>query len=320
MTSSRSCGRSQDGLPAQGLDVVAAPICCVRSEFDNAISAFNQQEWTRSSRCTWPTRRRWNRSTPWPRRRLPAHRAGHDDGRRLRPGRGPGAHHVQPRHPRRAGHVHHAARRGEPFQIVAGHVAQVGRHRRGRPSLARAARAARACCANMQAVRLGARVRRHGRLRRARERTLRSALGIDVEQVAIDDLADDVRAVSDAEVAARDGARTRTATAARRPPRCTPAACAWAWACGGCSTRRALGAFSFNFQAFTSKEPPVDTVPFLEASKAMARGIGYAGEGDVLTAVARRRAGRQLPAGRPSPRSSARTGAATRCSSRTWAR
>ena len=27
------------------------------------------------------------------------------------------------------------------------------------------------------------------------------------------------------------------------------------------------------------------TLPFLEASKAMARGIGYAGEGDVLTSA-----------------------------------
>jgi L-arabinose isomerase len=38
-----------------------------------------------------------------------------------------------------------------------------------------------------------------------------------------------------------------------------------------------------NFQAF-DKDAGTPTVPFLEASKAMARGIGYAGEGDVLTA------------------------------------
>jgi L-arabinose isomerase len=44
------------------------------------------------------------------------------------------------------------------------------------------------------------------------------------------------------------------------------------------------GAFSMNFDAFQSGTPPIDTVPFLECSKAMARGIGYAGEGDVLTA------------------------------------
>jgi len=43
-------------------------------------------------------------------------------------------------------------------------------------------------------------------------------------------------------------------------------------------------AFSANFQCFQSGEGPVDTVPFLEISKAMSRGIGYAGEGDVLTA------------------------------------
>lgn len=52
--------------------------------------------------------------------------------------------------------------------------------------------------------------------------------------------------------------------------------------------RRALGeieagAFSLNFASFDRAEGAL-TVPFLEASKAMARGLGYAGEGDVLTA------------------------------------
>jgi len=43
------------------------------------------------------------------------------------------------------------------------------------------------------------------------------------------------------------------------------------------------GAFSLNFASFTG-ESGVGTVPFLEASKAMARGIGYGGEADALTA------------------------------------
>ena len=43
------------------------------------------------------------------------------------------------------------------------------------------------------------------------------------------------------------------------------------------------GAFSMNFQACTA-ESGLPTVPFLECSKAMARGLGYAGEGDMLTA------------------------------------
>jgi L-arabinose isomerase len=44
-----------------------------------------------------------------------------------------------------------------------------------------------------------------------------------------------------------------------------------------------LTAFTMNFLAFDAA-CGVPTVPFLEASKAMARRIGYAGEGDVLTA------------------------------------
>ncbi|NLG12806.1 MAG: hypothetical protein GX561_01210 [Lentisphaerae bacterium] len=44
-----------------------------------------------------------------------------------------------------------------------------------------------------------------------------------------------------------------------------------------------LDAFSFCFLDVNRKDG-WDTVPFLEASKAMARGTGYAGEGDVLTA------------------------------------
>ena len=46
-----------------------------------------------------------------------------------------------------------------------------------------------------------------------------------------------------------------------------------------------FGAFSLNFLAFNDAGGPVNTVPFLECCKAMARGIGYAGEGDVLTAA-----------------------------------
>jgi len=44
-----------------------------------------------------------------------------------------------------------------------------------------------------------------------------------------------------------------------------------------------LGAFSVNFLEIT-KASGVPVMPFLEASKAMARGIGFGGEGDVLTA------------------------------------
>lgn len=45
-----------------------------------------------------------------------------------------------------------------------------------------------------------------------------------------------------------------------------------------------LTAFSFNFMSVNGNYG-LPVVPFLEASKAMARGIGYAGEGDILTAA-----------------------------------
>jgi L-arabinose isomerase len=45
-----------------------------------------------------------------------------------------------------------------------------------------------------------------------------------------------------------------------------------------------LDAFTMNFGDITGA-PGLPVVPFLEASKAMARGIGYGGEGDVLTAA-----------------------------------
>jgi len=48
--------------------------------------------------------------------------------------------------------------------------------------------------------------------------------------------------------------------------------------------RERLTAFTFNFLTF-DRASGIPTPPFLEASKALARGIGYAGEGDVLTAA-----------------------------------
>lgn len=46
-----------------------------------------------------------------------------------------------------------------------------------------------------------------------------------------------------------------------------------------------LNAFSINFLATEGSNPGLPIMPFVECSKAMARGIGYAGEGDVLTAA-----------------------------------
>ncbi len=46
-----------------------------------------------------------------------------------------------------------------------------------------------------------------------------------------------------------------------------------------------LTAFTVNFQETAGHNPGLPVMPFTECSKSMARGIGYAGEGDVLTAA-----------------------------------
>ena len=47
--------------------------------------------------------------------------------------------------------------------------------------------------------------------------------------------------------------------------------------------KEGIGAFSFNF-LHIGKETGLETAPFLQASKLMAQGIGFGGEGDLLTA------------------------------------
>ena len=171
-------------------------------------------------------------------------------------------------------------RKGVPFEIVAGHVTQSNVLKRA-ADIARASYAARTL-RDTRALRIGETFKGMGDFA-VPEQVLRKALGICVDKVKPEVLAAAVEGISDAEVEdeiRRD--RDRFAVdlaedAHRRSVRV------------GLGLRRFLEdgnytAFSMNFLAFNSSEGPVDTVPFLEASKAMARGLGYAGEGDVLTA------------------------------------
>jgi len=171
-------------------------------------------------------------------------------------------------------------RRGRRFEIVAGHWEQPD-------VLDRAAGTARAAYAagrfrSTRALRIGEPFRGMGDFA-IDEQTLRDALGISVQQISPADLAPHAEQVTDAMVGdeiAADRGRFLCVAAEdvhRRSVRL------------GLGLRRfiddgAFTAFSMNFLSFTAADGPVSTVPFLEASKAMARGIGYAGEGDVLTA------------------------------------
>ncbi|MBN2302383.1 MAG: hypothetical protein JXN60_07710 [Lentisphaerae bacterium] len=114
--------------------------------------------------------------------------------------------------------------------------------------------------------------------------TLLKALGITVHQAGLDELAGSVDLVTVKDI-------DNELAADREKYCCDLAEDVHRRSLRVClATRRILetggyDAFSMNFLAFSMSEGPVDTVPFLEACKAMARGIGYAGEGDVLTAA-----------------------------------
>jgi L-arabinose isomerase len=113
---------------------------------------------------------------------------------------------------------------------------------------------------------------------------LRDRFGVEVEQVGLDALDRAVDAVTDAEISAElalDHERfdcELDEAVHRQSVRV------------GLGLRALLDAggyhgFSVNFQAFDQTDRAADTMPFMEISKAMTRGIGYAGEGDVLSAA-----------------------------------
>jgi len=172
-------------------------------------------------------------------------------------------------------------RRKRPFEIVAGHDGDPRTLDRA-AALARAARAAREL-RGTKALRVGPAFAGMGDFA-VEESVLRARFGIGVREIGIEALDAAVSAVGEAEIAAEvaaDHARFACDIADadhRRSVRI------------GLGLRRLLddggyGAMSVNFQAFDGAGRPACTMPFLEISKAMARGIGYGGEGDVLTAA-----------------------------------
>ncbi|MDX9974334.1 MAG: hypothetical protein RBU21_15220 [FCB group bacterium] len=172
-------------------------------------------------------------------------------------------------------------RRGKPYWVVAGHLSDPAVAVRAAAHV-RALRAARRL-RGVRALRIGPQFEGMGDFQ-VRPDVLAAALDLDVKEISSAELAPYAAAVTqeavDAELEADRLIHDVDAPveAHRRSLRV------------GLGLRRLLEegefrAFSMNFAAFQSGEGPVDTVPFLECSKAMSRGIGYAGEGDVLTAT-----------------------------------
>ncbi|MCF7855226.1 MAG: hypothetical protein K9N51_10555 [Candidatus Pacebacteria bacterium] len=172
-------------------------------------------------------------------------------------------------------------RRGRSFEIVAGHLSD------GR-LMDRAAGLVRAACAARQfksshILRLGEAFAGMGDFS-VPEDVLADTLGLCVDQVALTTLDNAIQTISDQDVA-------NEMAADREHYRCELTEDVHARSVRvGLGLRRLLEqgdyhGMSVNFQGFDRTDRPADTMPFLEISKAMARGIGYAGEGDVLTAA-----------------------------------
>jgi L-arabinose isomerase len=171
-------------------------------------------------------------------------------------------------------------RRGKPYEIVAGHVTESDVLFRA-ADIVRAAHAARRMRRTL-ALRIGDEFQGMGDFAVTPE-VLAGQLGIVARQVGVAELRDCAESVSDAEVEAEVAADRAAFEVAvddethRRSARV------------GLALRKLLdqhgaGAFSVNFLSFQDADGPANTVPFLEISKAMSRGMGYAGEGDLLTA------------------------------------
>jgi len=171
-------------------------------------------------------------------------------------------------------------RRRKPFHIAAGHVTESDVMARA-IGIAKAAFGARRL-QTTRALRIGESFRGMGDFS-VSEALMREKLGIAVDQIGPDELAAELKQVT-AEDAAAEMARD-----VERFDADLPASVHERSVRVSLALRRRLdqgyGAFSMNFLAFDKPDGAIDTVPFLEASKAMSRGLGYAGEGDVLTAA-----------------------------------
>ncbi len=109
-------------------------------------------------------------------------------------------------------------------------------------------------------------------------------LGAEMHRVRMSDLARRVRQVTDDQLAAEEAEDRERFDLSAVSAEVLRASNQVGLALRGLLDREGASAFSFNFQSFDGARG-VPTVPFLEASKAMARGVGYAGEGDALTAA-----------------------------------
>jgi len=171
-------------------------------------------------------------------------------------------------------------REGKPFQVAAGHIERSNAAARA-ASFVKAANAAK-LLGNIKALRLGKPFQGMGDFQASKPALRR--LGVELHTADVKSLESYAAAVGKKEIDDEmefDSARFEMSCDESAWRRSTIA---------GLALRRMLDeggfdAFSMNFTEFGGPSSRlVSCVPFAEASKAMSRGTGYAGEGDVLTA------------------------------------
>lgn len=172
-------------------------------------------------------------------------------------------------------------RRRCPFEIIAGHDSDPSLMERA-ANLARAAFAARSMHGS-HVLRIGDAFAGMGDFT-VEEDVMAAKLGIQVRQIGIDKLDEAVRKVTDAAVATEVAADHRS-FACELPSEAHERSVRVGLGLRHILEKGSYSAMSINFQVFGRSDRPANTMPFLEISKAMARGTGYAGEGDVLTAA-----------------------------------
>jgi L-arabinose isomerase len=171
-------------------------------------------------------------------------------------------------------------RHGRPFEIVVGHLDEPGVLGRT-VALARAAVAVQSFRGS-RALKIGESFKSMGDVAVTPE-LLKERFGIAIDEVGLGPLAAKIERVSEEEIK-EEMALDQEAFLCNLPMDVHSRSVRV-----GLGLKRLLdegpyAAFSLSFLSFQDPDSPANTVPFLEISKAMARGVGYAGEGDMMTA------------------------------------
>jgi L-arabinose isomerase len=272
-------GLIADQLQARGLEVLRTSLCRLRREFMLAVAAFEQAEADAMVTLHLAYSPSLESADALAAARLPVVVLDTTPTYDFGPSQDPdqimynhGVHGVQDM-------CNVLRRNGKPFHIEAGHWKESDVLDRV-ASRARSARLARKMRGRVG--RIGEAFAGMGDFAVPSEK-LQAALGVQTvpaDPALIRDLLPPADAAEvEAEMAA-DRAAFVTEGLSRETHRRTAAACL---AVRRWIEREHLTAFTMNFLAVT-RASGLPAAPFLEASKAMARGLGYAGEGDVLTA------------------------------------